>query len=231
MFRQICKANREAIYGVLCQSPIGENQLYYSNGTAFMIAPGICATAAHILHLDGDINKPVHKTIEIIRAPDVGNHMLTATIVAEDKDRNLALLKLESPTNISVLKLHSSKIESGSNCGVLGFPLASVLEVNNKMSINLIERFQGSNISAYRKIDYTNDKSLYCYEMDSLMYGGSSGCPGFTIYGNVFGMHIATVGYESSDNQFSRFALDLWLPSMDIISFANSQNITDLEIM
>lgn len=231
MFRQICKNNRESIYGVLCQSPIGINQVNFGNGTAFMIAPGVCATAAHVLHVEGDKSKPLHKKIEVIRCPDIGQPMLSATLIAEDINRDLALIKINSQTNNSILKLHNTKIDSGVNCGALGFPLASVAAVNNQISFNLVERFQGAYISAFQKIFYPNNVSLDFYETDSLMYGGSSGCPGFTVDGIIFGMHVATVSEGAAANNSSRLAIALWVPSMDIISFANSQNIAGLTII
>jgi uncharacterized protein (DUF983 family) len=60
------------------------------------------------------------------------------------------------------------------------------------------------------------------------MYGGSSGCPGFTVNGNVFGMHVATVSDGAATNNSSRLAISLWVPSMDIISFAITQNVKGL---
>lgn len=231
MFRQVCKNNRESIYGVLCQSPIGTNQVNFGNGTAFMIAPGICATAAHVLHVEGDKSKPLHKKIEVVRCPDIGQQMFSATLIAEDIDRDLALIKINFSTNNSPLKLHSAKIDGGTNCGALGFPLASVASVNNQISFNLVERFQGAYISAFQKIFYPNNVSLDFYETDSLMYGGSSGCPGFTIDGNIFGMHVATISDGVANQNSSRLAIALWVPSMDIISFANSQNLNGLTII
>lgn len=41
MFKEANKKIRNSIYGVLCQSQLGGNQVNLGNGTAFMIAPGI----------------------------------------------------------------------------------------------------------------------------------------------------------------------------------------------
>jgi S1-C subfamily serine protease len=193
-----------------------------------MIAPGVCVTAAHVLHIECDKSKPLHQKIEIIRSPDIGQQMLSTTLIAEDINRDLALIKINNPINTSILTLHNTKVDTGTSCGALGFPLASVASVNNQISFNLVERFQGAYISAFQKIFYPNNISLDFYETDSLMYGGSSGCPGFTVNGNVFGMHVATVSDGAATNNSSRLAISLWVPSMDIISFAITQNVKGL---
>jgi hypothetical protein len=97
MFRNVNKKLRESIYGVLCKTAAGANQITCGMGTAFMIAPGICATAAHVLHVDADKTKGLHQTIELIRAPDIGTPMLTATLIAEDINRDLALNEAPRP--------------------------------------------------------------------------------------------------------------------------------------
>lgn len=231
MFEQICATNRESIYGVLCQSLIGNNQINLGNGTAFMIAPGICATAAHVLHVDSDKSKPVHQKIEVIRTPDIGNPMLRATLIAEDIDRDLAFIQITNPTNNTLLRLHSNRVGKGNNCGTLGFPLAKAHSVNNRISFNLVERFQGAYISAFQTINYPNNISLDFYETDSLMYGGSSGCPGFDTDGNVFGMQVSAVIDGTGQNNSSHLAISLLVPSMNIIAFANANGINNTSVV
>ena len=104
---------RESIYGILCQSPIAVDQVNCGNGTAFMIAPGVCATAAHVLHVEGDKSKPLHKKIEVIRTPDIGTPMAEAKLIAEDIDRDLALIEIINPVNLSIVTLYPSIIERG----------------------------------------------------------------------------------------------------------------------
>src|SRR5476651_2478845 len=146
MFRNACVVIRESIYGVLCQSPAGEDKVTFGNGTAFIIAPGICATAAHVLHVDGNVSNPVHQKIEVIRAPDIGKSMLHAKLIAENIDRDLALIEIIDPLNTTSVVLYNANIERGTTCGSLGFPLSSVDVTNNQVSFNLVERFQGAHI-------------------------------------------------------------------------------------
>lgn len=230
MFKNTCKAIRESIYGVLCQSPIGADQVNFGNGTAFMIAPGICATAAHVLHVKGNISNPLHKKIEVIRTPEIGTQMLQAKLIAEDIHRDLALIEINNPLNSTTVVLYNSKIDIGTTCGALGFPLASVAVVNSQIVFNLVERFQGAFISAFQKFSLPNNVSLDFYETDSVVYDGSSGCPGFTIEERIFGMVIGTASEDNSKNNLSRLSIARWVPSMDIISFAKSKGINELKV-
>jgi S1-C subfamily serine protease len=225
MFRDPCIKIRESIYGVLCQSPIGVDQVNCGNGTAFMIAPGVCATTAHVLHIGGDKSKTLHKQIEVIRSPDIGGPMLKAKLIAEDIERDLALIEIISPANLSAVALYNHKIDSGTSCGSLGFPLASINIVNNQISFSLVERFQGAFISAFQRFNLPNNVFLDFYETDSVVYGGSSGCPGFTVEGKVFGMVIGTAAEDDSTNNSTRLSISRWVPSMDIIEFARSNRI------
>jgi len=230
MFRNPCTKIRESIYGVLCQSPIGADQVNYGNGTAFMIAPGVCATTAHVLHIGGDKSKTLHKQIEVIRSPDIGGQMLKAKLIAEDFDRDLALIEIISPVNLSTVALYNHKIDSGTSCGSLGFPLASINIVNNQVSFSLVERFQGAFISAFQRFNLSNNVFLDFYETDSVVYAGSSGCPGFTVEGKVFGMVIGTAAEGESTNNSTRLSISRWVPSMDIIEFAKSNRIDKITV-
>lgn len=230
MFRNTCKVIRESIYGVLSQSPIGKNQVNFSNGTAFMIAPGICVTAAHVLHQDGDRSKPLHNKIEVIRAPEIGKPMSEAKLIAENVNRDIALIEIQDAIKIPVLSLLNSKIDNGTSCGSLGFPLANISEVSNQISFNLVERFQGAYISAFQKFSLPNNINLDFYETDAVVYGGSSGCPGFTVDEKIFGMVIGTASEEKPDNHSQRLSISRWVPSMDVIAFAKSHGIKKLNV-
>jgi hypothetical protein len=59
VFAQTCIQVREAIYGINCSSFFGQNQsqVNVSNGTGFMISPGIIATVAHQYLRQNDLKK------------------------------------------------------------------------------------------------------------------------------------------------------------------------------
>jgi hypothetical protein len=68
------------------------------------------------------------------------------------------------------------------------------------------------------------------------MYCGSSGCPGFLINSNVIGMQsrsllgksVVASGKRAKKNAApnTQLAISLWVPSMDIITFARNNGIT-----
>jgi hypothetical protein len=53
----------------MCQTPPGDNQINFGNGTAFMIAPGVCAIAAHVLHVEGKKVNALQKKKSRLSAP------------------------------------------------------------------------------------------------------------------------------------------------------------------
>ena len=224
MFRDTCLKVREAIYGVLCVSNLQDTQTADS-GSGFMIAPGVIATVAHALHINGDIAEPLHQTFEVIRTPDIGKDMQFAHVLAEDIDRDLALLPVEYPHDYRYLRLVENTAQIGSKCGFQGFPLSSVEFNENGINLTLIERFQGAYISAYMT-ETDKDRDLNWYETDQLMYSGSSGCPGFLQDGRVFGMQSNTLTTGETDDESKRLAIARQVPSMEILAFARANGIT-----
>jgi S1-C subfamily serine protease len=203
-------------------------QVNSSNGTGFMIAPGVISTAAHLIHLNSNISAPQHTLFKVIRAPDIGQQMEQAQLIAEDMVRDIALLRIEQPRSNQSVTLNTNIVPIGTSSGSLGFPLAFV----NQTGFNLVLRFQGANISAFLTSLHQSGRNLSFYETDALMYNGSSGCPGFTSDEIVFGMHTAvrndprTTPQGQQASLSSRLAISLWVPSVDIIAFARSNGVT-----
>jgi Trypsin-like peptidase domain len=92
-----------------------------------MIAPGVLITAAHLLHVESDVTRAVHTLFEVIGAPEIGQKMEPATLIAEDSQRDIALLRLQSPRSLSCVRLETSMVPIGTICGSLGFPLAAIV--------------------------------------------------------------------------------------------------------
>ncbi|HET6204766.1 MAG TPA: serine protease [Planctomycetota bacterium] len=231
MFANACASNREAIYGLLASSPLKQPQMAVSAGSAFMIAPGLLVTAAHGVHLDSIPSRPVHQKFEVIRAPDVGQRMEVATFVAKDPVKDLALLRIDKPRSSSCLGLLKTAVLRGTACGSLGFPLAQVAPASQGLNFNLVERFQGAYVSALVTSADQQGNSLTFYETDSLMYRGSSGCPGFVKSGEVFGMQSHSLVEQQGQGTSpagaqTRLAISRWVTSMDIVAFAFANGIT-----
>ncbi len=235
MFSQASMTVREAIYGVMASSLIGPDQLNISTGTAFSVSPGILVTAAHLCHVETNPANAVHSRFEVIRAPDIGSSMINVEFVSENPELDIAILRLPDGAAIARLELLQDQAPVGTPCGSLGFPLSSVAVAQNQRLFNLVLRFQGAYISSFQALRTPSGRDISFYETDSLMYKGSSGCPGFLEDGTCFGMHnrsrverAASGGTESSPDRETtetRLAISLWVPSMTIRDFLNTQGI------
>jgi hypothetical protein len=229
MFANACKQVRESLYGIMAISQVNPVTVTATTGTGFMISPGFIVTAAHLVHVDSDPAKPRHQRLEVIRSPDIGSQMLRVAIAAEDAERDIVLLRADASASTSRLRLLASLLPVGTPCGSLGFPLGSVEFREEGPLLHLVERFQGASISAIGSPRTPKGRTLPFYETDSLMYKGSSGCPGFDSKGRCFGMHVRSAveriqpgGTGPLAARETRVAISLWVPSTDIIEFARS---------
>lgn len=223
MFQQAYSTIRNAVYGIRCDTRI-RNRISSTTGTGFMIAPGVIVTAAHVVHLNSDSSRPRHNNFKAIRAPDVGQRMEQAQLIAEAPVRDLALFQIDNPRSNQSVTLDQNNLSIGTNCGSLGFPLSFV----DRRGFHLVLRFQGAHISAFLTTADSSGRSLPFYETDALMYKGSSGCPGFIVNGNVFGLHNKSrveIPEGSRPRQTERYAISLWVPSTDIITFARDNGV------
>lgn len=235
MFRKACDKIRRSVYGFLGTSHLGSNRISCTMGTAFMIAPGVIVTAAHLVHIQGNPAGDIHRLFELIRGPDIGQTMERATLIAEDGFRDIALLRIENPRSHDYVKLERKVVRIGTGCGSLGFPLARIGFPEGRRNFILIQRFQGANISAFAtRVNDSGQQRSY-YETDSLMYRGSSGCPGFLKNSRVFGMHdrsaieprrsISGTVSNVRAEMGTRLAISYWVSSLDIIDFAEENGI------
>lgn len=232
MFADACRSIRECIYGLNGMSEIAPNQVNGTNSTGFMIAPGIIATAAHFCHIENDPTKPTHTVFEAIRSPDIGQNMEKATLIAQDAGRDVALLRINAPRSDACITFAENKMPAGEAVGSLGFPLAQIVFLPQARAFNLVERFQSASISAYGTMRDPTGRELHYYETDSLMYRGSSGCPGFLVNGRVFGMHVSSIaerapneGTAPAKGDGARLAISIWVPAKDIVSFARANGV------
>jgi len=220
MFREACRQNSGGVYGTLSFSQSG-TETNWCNGTGFMIAPGIIAMAAHCLHVENNIDNKRHKSFQVICTSDINRTLENAYLIEEDNIRDLALLKINNPRFIKCLYLEAYIVDKGTACGSLGFPLSSTEFLSTGIKFNAIERFQSVYISAYTDENLSSGRVLSTYETNNFMYAGSSGCPGFLVNGDVFGMLVGA----RANTFMEQVAISLWVPSIDIINFARNSGI------
>jgi hypothetical protein len=106
-----------------------------------MVAPGVIMTNTHSVHLDGDVKKPVHKELDVIRTPTSGSRRRPPRCAREDVESDLALLRVKNPRSNRSVTLENPIIPNGTLCGSLGFPLPKILSTPMGPRISLVERF------------------------------------------------------------------------------------------
>lgn len=230
MFQNACQTVRESVYGLVARTRTKKGKgtrTDYSNGSGFMISSGIIVTSAHLTHIEGKRNKPNYQEFLLIRASDVGTPLPfeDAKFIAEDFTKDIALLKIDNPRYTKSVSLEKNIVPRGTPCGSLGFPLAEVRFDKSGMHYSAYERFLGGYISNYIR---TMPGELYRYETDYVMYGGSSGCPGFLTNSNVFGLQKGTISISNKrtrKTESGRIAISRLVRSIDIIDFANRNEI------
>jgi len=230
MFRSSCAINRESVYGVRCSTEVKPKGTSFSTGSGFTIAPGMVITAGHLVHMVNNANGPVHKAFDVIRSPDIGQQLERARLIAEDPMNDIALLMIDAPRSNKFLTLEPNKVQTGSSCGSLGFPLCGMVQDPSdpkRSAFSLVERFQGSHISSFQKYKSPKGFVVDHYEVDSLMYEGSSGCPGFLTDTKVVGMQSQSLmdAKTTKKGNANRIAISIWVPSTVIIEFARKNGI------
>ena len=217
MFEKALAENREAIYAILASSPLPPEAATPSSGTAFMIAPGLLVTAARCVpggSEPGDLPCP---ELSLVRAPDIGRGTEQAALVALDRGRGLALLRIDAPRSAAFLRILDTPVPIGTQCAYSGFPRISMGPAPGP-GASLIEMFQGASVSSFVRTADPGGEPVSWYVTDAPVVGDASGCPGFIPSGEVFGM----LNFPPGD---IRSALPYWVPSMDIVSFARGNRI------
>jgi hypothetical protein len=228
MFSKALSENREAVYAVLTSSPLQPGAITPSIGSAFMISPGLLVTAAHCLDDPSQPGMPPYRNLSVIRAPDIGRKAEPVSLVARDDGKDLALLRIDAPRSSACLKLLDAPVPVGTHCGSSGFPRILV-DSAPPQAISLIELFQGAEICAFLNAAGLDQVPVSRYETDSPMYGDAAGCPGFVPSGEVFGMYnrfvpdlpVPSVA-PGAQGRHTRTGVSLWVPSMEIIAFAEA---------
>jgi hypothetical protein len=219
MFAKACSEIRKALYATTITSLDSATlQGRWGACTSFMIAPGILVTTAHTLK-----EHAAHTVrIEVINALDLKQNKAfeTAHLIQSDPVRDIALLRIDAPRLNSCVALEVRPVLTGTSCGALGFPHPKVnARQEGGLHFTLIERFQAASVAAYYSGVHESGQTFQVYETDSIMYEGSSGCPGFLEDGRVFGMHQKSWVNDGNPG------FSLWLSMEEIIRFAQANSI------
>ena len=141
-------------------------------GTGFALNSGYVVTNHHVI--DGA------NVIEIYGVKGDFNTPYTATVVASDKNNDLALLKIsdEKFAGFGTIpyKVKTAQSEVGESISVLGYPLTSTMGDEIKLTTGVISS----------KTGFQGDVSLY--QISAAVQPGNSGGPLFDNYGNIIGI-------------------------------------------
>jgi S1-C subfamily serine protease len=155
-------------------------------GTGFVIGDGYTViTAAHVVN--DLVNKGQTATLGILVRTADNAQFRAATLVAMDKEHDLARLRINSGPALPALRLgDSSKVREGKALAFTGFPLGMVLGLNHvthRCIVSAITPLATPAITA-RQLDANTARQLQkpgyaVFQLDGTAYPGSSGSPLF----------------------------------------------------
>lgn len=146
------------------------------NGSGFVIAPGLVATAAHV----------VEGASAISLAPE-GGSAVDATVVGSDSGEDLALLRADSTLKATALRFHSgSDMPIGRDVIALGYPLGLPFTAT-----------RGAITGRERDLDLEGTSYTGLFQTDAAVNPGNSGGAIINQRGDVVGVVVAGgEGYE-----------------------------------
>jgi len=164
-------------------------------GTGFVVhADGTLVTCQHVIENASEIEVAI------------GGQKYPATVVIEDAEHDLAILRIEA-RNLPVLPLaDSDAVELGEEVRAIGFPFSSILGANVKATRGTIS---GINTEDDRKV----------FQVDAGINPGNSGGPLVNERGEVVGVNFAKLREEMATN------VGFAVPVNDAIALLNHEQI------
>src|SRR5262245_2038770 len=164
------------------------------SGTGFAVADGLhVVTNAHVL--PRDLNFEGKEALIVLLAGLAGNQSRSAQVIAIDKGRDLALLRIEGPPLQPLRIGNSAAAREGQSLAFIGFPIA--------MSLGLFPATHRATLAALvpivrasaggKNLDSRNVTRLrdpyVIFQLDATAYPGNSGSPVFDpATGDVYGI-------------------------------------------
>ncbi|MDG9760982.1 trypsin-like peptidase domain-containing protein [Pseudomonas sediminis] len=143
-----------------------ESDPIYSQGSGFMLEGGILVTCAHVLVEDGQRDWSKHeKSCEVFRV-DEKSKKYRADVVHFDKDRDIAILRIDSPNqDFEFLRLEDILTPTvDDEVSIWGFPAYKAGSPHvGRVWASITNRFAASGVSYL--------------EVDKVLYSGNSGGP------------------------------------------------------
>jgi S1-C subfamily serine protease len=159
-----------------------------ASGTAFAVHPdGLFVTNEHVARAGG----PAGRVRVALRAGEPGQKVLTARVVRADKDRDLALLKVDGEKGLPALPLgDSDKLTELTELVGFGFPLGTRLAANQGDLPTITVTV--SSVTALRR----KGGALAAIQLDGAISPGHSGGPLLAPDGSVVAVIVS--GYRGT---------------------------------
>ncbi len=167
-----------------------------STGTGFVVSEaGYIMTNSHVIAGPGKV---------IVRMPD-GETTVEGKVVAQDPDRDMALVKLEFPAGVSVksVSMSPATIGRGIQVAAFGYPLARSVKAALTATFGGVSAIPGD----------ANDQM---FTLDMRVNPGNSGGPLCDQKGNVVGMVTAKTRTNAFSNEDS---YGMAIPAADLAKF------------
>ncbi len=137
-------------------------------GSGFVVSPGgDILTNAHLIHECSGVR---------VRTGGIDQDMLKAAVVAEDRDNDLAVIRIERPWGRPASFRAAAPLQAGESVWVLGFPLTGLLSPELNVTQGIVSATAGVRGDP-RKVQITNPVQT-----------GNSGGPLLDRSGNVVGV-------------------------------------------
>ena len=181
------------------------NAYFTSSGTGFFVHPqGYIITNWHVvadtieINMDGvprDVNAKVLDLEAVIHSGTEKERVLPARIVALDRARDLALLKVatQAPAHLDVTENRSARVTD--RVWVVGFPLGEMLALGNQSRSPGFERNPEVSVNSGMVTSLRRDDSgkLVMVQTDAAVNPGNSGGPLINDAGQVVGVVNAKI--------------------------------------
>lgn len=158
-------------------------QQFSHRGTAFALdASGHLLTCWHVTYMDKECQTECDDYL--VLQPELGPARYSATLVAKDKDRDIALLKIAGDVKTKPVQVFGGTAPLGRSCCSFGHPLTVVDAASGSM--RMFTRAAGGIVSMpFQASIWPGSRPVSLYELDFFTHPGSSGGPVFLRNGNV----------------------------------------------
>jgi len=150
-------------------------------GSGFLVEPDVVVTAAHVVAGAGAIS---------VQTP--GDDVVTAVVLGTDPSTDTALVRLETPVDVTPLELAEEVPSRGSELAVLGYPLGAYT----------VRIARGVVAGLPIAVDYGDQQVARAFTTDAATNAGNSGGPVVDERGMVIG--LLSGGREWADAEHTR---------------------------